>query len=213
MLTESRFLIRSDIMFVLDASSSMQRYIDQARDRIDTICADIATSGNWDPSDIRVGLIAFRDHPQPDYQGNTVDYGFVSKSYGFRSDVGALRSDLAALKAEGGGDGPEAQCDALDDALNAPWKDEATKIVILVTDSPPHGIKEYGDKLPNGCPSRECARSILQLPMLTLVMAENDPCRTADLMADNGITLVRLHSEALNTTAIIILIRIARHCV
>ena len=113
----------------------MQKYIDQARDRIDSICAGISESGNWTRSDIRFGLIAFRDHPQRDYQGNAVDYGFVSKWYGFQSDTNALRNDLASLKAEGGGDGPEAQCDALDDALNAPWKDEATKVVILVTDS------------------------------------------------------------------------------
>ena len=147
--------VGSDVMFVLDATASMQPYIDHARDRIDSICADIAKSGNWDPSDIRFGLIAFRDHEQKNNRGQKVNYGFVTKVYGFQSETSTLKNDLAALTAEGGGDGPEAQCDALDEALKAPWKNEATKIVVLVTDSPPHGINEYGDKFPDGCPLRE----------------------------------------------------------
>ncbi len=142
-------------MFVLDATSSMQRFIDQARDRVKSIVSDIVQSGNWSSSDLRVGLIAFRDHPQKDRLGNEQSYDFVSKSFGFYDDPEEMKTGLGKLEASGGGDGPEAQCDALDDALNASWKDDATKVVVLVTDSPPHGIDEYGDKLLE-CPNRGC---------------------------------------------------------
>jgi hypothetical protein len=53
------------------------------------------------------------------------------------------------LVATGGGDGPEAQSDALSAAPNVDWKDNATKIVILITDSPQHGIGEDGDGFPS----------------------------------------------------------------
>jgi len=55
--------------------------------------------------------------------------------------------------AQGGGDGPEAVADALHDALNLPWRPEAAKICIFISDAPPHGVfPEGGDAFPNGCP-------------------------------------------------------------
>lgn len=142
-------------MFVFDATSSMQKYIDQTRDRIESIFKGIVDSGNWKPSDLRLGLIAFRDHPQDDKQGNLIGSEFVTQEFGFYDDPTVFKQALGGLKASGGGDGPEAQSDALDAALNSDWKGEATKIVVLVTDSPPHGIGEYNDKFPDGGPGRE----------------------------------------------------------
>jgi len=56
-----------------------------------------------------------------------------------------MRKNLASLVASGGGDGPEAQTAALARALDMEWADNAIKIVILITDAPPHGIGEVGD--------------------------------------------------------------------
>lgn len=71
-------------------------------------------------------------------------------------DFGVVASNLAGLTATDGGDGPEAQCDALSVALNTDWKETgATKIVVLITDPPPHGIGEDGDGFPLGCPIRK----------------------------------------------------------
>lgn len=87
-------------------------------------------------------MTTFRDHLPHDT--------FVIRVYPFDSDVGAVESNLTKLVPHGGGDGPEAQWDALAAALSAGWNDNAVKIVIVITDSPPHGIGENGDKFPDG---------------------------------------------------------------
>jgi hypothetical protein len=69
----------------------------------------------------------------------------VTKEFGFTSDVNVMQKNLASLVASGGGDGPEAQTAALAAALNMDWAENAVKMVILITDSPPHGIGEAGD--------------------------------------------------------------------
>jgi hypothetical protein len=56
-----------------------------------------------------------------------------------------VQKDLSGLYASGGGDGPEAVTAALFEALNMEWREEASKMVVLIADAPPHGIGEYGD--------------------------------------------------------------------
>ncbi|KAH7908198.1 hypothetical protein BJ138DRAFT_390834 [Hygrophoropsis aurantiaca] len=165
-----------DIMFLQDATGSLQAHVDQARDSIEDICDMLIKSGKWSKDDLRVGLIAFRDHPPQDKT-------FVTQSHELTTDVSSIIEALSNIKAEGGGDGPEAQSDALADALTANWRDDATKVVVLITDSPPHGIGEDQDKLPDGCPE------------------QNDPLRIANRMAKLGITLYVVACEpSLSTT-------------
>ena len=56
-----------------------------------------------------------------------------------------MQANLNRLSALGGGDGPEAQTAALAAALDMEWIDDAIKMVVLITDAPPHGIGEDGD--------------------------------------------------------------------
>lgn len=56
-----------------------------------------------------------------------------------------MHKDLSGLYASGGGDGPEAVTAALAEALNMDWRGNASKMVVLIADAPPHGIGEYGD--------------------------------------------------------------------
>ncbi|KAH7912670.1 hypothetical protein BJ138DRAFT_749872 [Hygrophoropsis aurantiaca] len=153
-----------DIMFLQDATGSCQPYIDQMRDSIQDICDSLIRSGKWSRDDLRIGLVAFRDHPP---QEKT----FVTQTYDLTTDISSIMGTLANLQAQGGGDGPEAQSDALSEALNASWRDDVTKVVVLLTDSPPHGIGEYQDKFPDGCPEQK------------------DPLRITSRMASFGITL------------------------
>lgn len=67
-----------------------------------------------------------------------------------------MQSNLSTLVADGGGDYPEAVAEALDMALFSEWRVDATKMVILITDSPPHGIGEPMDCFPSGIPSGRC---------------------------------------------------------
>ena len=60
-----------------------------------------------------------------------------------------------------GGDGPEAQAATLSEVLNMDWRDNAIKIVVLVTGAPLHGIGEDKDSFPEGSPDRELLGSVL----------------------------------------------------
>ena len=63
-----------------------------------------------------------------------------------------LKRIVNGLQPLGGGDGPEAQTLALNGALRSAWNEDAKKIAILITDSPPHGIGEAGDDYPKKSP-------------------------------------------------------------
>ncbi|KAG2747761.1 hypothetical protein P692DRAFT_20875511 [Suillus brevipes Sb2] len=134
------------------------------------ICDTLISGGKFAPQDLRFGLIAFRDHPPQ-------DQSFVTQQFPFTTDFGVVASNLAGLVVTGGGDRPEAQSDALSAALKVDWKDNATQIVVLITDSPPHGIGEDGDGFPLECP--------LQI----------DPLRVATRMGKAGITLYVIACE------------------
>lgn len=154
-----------DLVFVQDATGSQGAYISSATKNIEEIAATIFESGKLQyPQDLRVGLIAFRDHPPQDHT-------YITKNFGFSSDIGKVHEHLRSLFASGGGDGPEAVTAALGEALNMEWRPEASKMVVLIADAPPHGIGEYGDGFDSGSPDGL------------------DPLQIAREMASRGITL------------------------
>lgn len=143
----------SDVLFLQDTTGSQGPYIDSATKAIRSICQKIADTANITPENIRFGLIAFRDHPPQ-------DKSYVTKNFGFTSKISTMEKNLKSLKASGGGDGPEAQTAALAEALNMKWEENAAKMVVLITDSPPHGIGEDGDGFESS-PDRELQCYIL----------------------------------------------------
>lgn len=129
----------SDLVFVQDCTGSQGSYISSATKNIEQICAHIFESGKLQATeDLRVGLVAFRDHPPQDHT-------YIVKNFGFSSDISKVHKDLSGLYASGGGDGPEAVTAAMAEALNMEWREYASKMVVLIADAPPHGIGEYGD--------------------------------------------------------------------
>jgi len=101
---------------------------------------------------------------------------YVTKSFGFTDDISIMQANLNRLTAVGGGDGPEAQTAALAAALDMEWIDDAVKMVVLITDAPPHGIGEDGDGF-------------------TESPDQNDPLEIARQMAERGITLFVIACE------------------
>src|ERR1700761_2094036 len=129
----------SDLVFVQDCTGSQGSYISSATKNIEEICATIFASGKLvDPQDLRVGLIAFRDHPPQDPT-------YVTRKFDFTSDIRQVHDSLKTLYASGGGDGPEAVTAGLYEALNMEWREGASKMIVLIADAPPHGIGDYGD--------------------------------------------------------------------
>ena len=129
---------RSDILFLQDTTGSQGPYINSAKKAIRDICNKISASADIKKELIRFGLIAFRDHPPQ-------DMSYVTRNFGFTDDISIMQANLNRLSALGGGDRPEAQTAALAAALDMEWIDNAVKMVVLITDSPPHGIGEDKD--------------------------------------------------------------------
>lgn len=156
---------------IMDATGSMGSYIASATKNIETICDNIIQSEQLStPGALRIGLVAFRDHPPQ-------DYSFVTKEFPFTSDVSEIKDHLKTLYATGGGDGPEAVTAAMRAVLDLQWRSTATRLAVLIADAPPHGIGEYGDGFPHGSPEG------------------SDPLVLARLMAQSGISLFMVACE------------------
>ncbi len=120
---------KADIMFVLDCTASMQGEIDAIRDAILAFADTISSDGVR----ARVGLIEFRDRLIGEEQ-RVLMFG----SEPFTNDPSAFRREVAALRARGGGDEPESSLDAVMLALRQPFAADGNKVIVLVTDAPPH---------------------------------------------------------------------------
>lgn len=121
-------------------------------------------------SDVRLALVEYRDHPPQDRT-------FVTRVHDFTPSIGNMKSWLDDCTAEGGGDTPEAVADALHDVLKLSWRENSTKICVLISDAPPHGLSPAGDHFPNGCP------------------AGLDPMVTVRELAEKGVTLYSVGCE------------------
>ena len=110
-----------DIIFVFDVTGSMGDEIKSMIEKSKDFADEIASAG----FDYRFSLVTFRDE--------------ISKGdYGFTSDVSTFKSWLASLKAEGGGDTPENDLDAMMYAMRLPVRKDAQKVLVLITDAPYH---------------------------------------------------------------------------
>ncbi len=118
-----------DVVFALDTTGSMGGLIQAAKEKIWSIASTMAAA--QPTPQIRMGLVAYRDRGD-DYVTRVVD---------LTADLDSVYAALMQLEANGGGDGPEAVNQALDDAVNrVSWSQEgnAYKVVFLVGDAPPH---------------------------------------------------------------------------
>ena len=118
-----------DILFVLDVTGSMQSAINGVRDGIREFAGELSKR----QLNARVGVLAFRDrliHEEPkllSFKGDT-----------FTNDYDAFRDEVDKLRASGGGDAPESSLDAIALATRQPFRPKATKVILLITDAPPH---------------------------------------------------------------------------
>ncbi|EJD00143.1 uncharacterized protein FOMMEDRAFT_92631, partial [Fomitiporia mediterranea MF3/22] len=139
-----------DVLFLLDATASMDPYIKSAKERIIEICTILNASGRLEQDDgLQMGLLAYRDYPERDTE-------FVIKPHSFTFDVRDIKDQLHNLNTKTNADLAEAFRTALDYALTKMqgWRRDAVKVIIVVTDAAPHGIKENRntDRYPNDGP-------------------------------------------------------------
>lgn len=122
---------RMDLAFCIDTTGSMQGELDMVKSRVKELVAQLASG---DPSpDIRVGMVAYRDRGD----------AYVVKKYPFTDDIDQFVKDINELRAGGGGDSPEAVCEALHASVNdLKWDDskKTSKLMFLIGDA---GPKKY----------------------------------------------------------------------
>jgi Mg-chelatase subunit ChlD len=125
---------RIEVAFVLDATGSMQPWIDAARQRIDAIATDLAAG--QPPPDVRFALVTYRD------KGDA----YVTKAHDFTRALEEMRGWLKDTRADGGGDTPEAVLEGLKAGIvQLGWSaddGQTMRLLYLVGDAPPHHYKD-----------------------------------------------------------------------
>jgi Mg-chelatase subunit ChlD len=121
-----------DVMFVLDVTGSMQQQINGVSRGIVGFAKDLQSR----KLDARVGLIAFRDRK---INEESVILRFEDDKP-FTKDVEAFSQKVGKLRASGGGDPPESVMDALALASRQPFRDDATRVLLLICDDEPHQV-------------------------------------------------------------------------
>jgi len=125
----------TDLLFLMDTTSSMLGYIEAAKNQVRSIVNDIGAAF-YNEADIRIAIVGYKDHmDSPNIQ-------FLD----FTNSVSAVHSFLSGLRATGGEDIPEDVLGGLNQALNASWRQQ-TRCIIHIADAPPHGrtLHDLGD--------------------------------------------------------------------
>lgn len=113
-----------DVVFVIDATGSMDWVIDEVKSRIE----DIAQIVRSLVPIARFGFVAYRDEGDPE---------FVTRVQPLTFSTGKLNRYLSTLEAKGGGDWFEAIDAGLEDAIEeSGWRMGARKLIIVVGDAP-----------------------------------------------------------------------------
>jgi hypothetical protein len=132
-----------DIVFAVDNTGSMGPYIENVKLKILEIIRTIKKEELC--RRLRVGLVSYRDHPPE-------ESSYVAMKYELSDDTAKIEDYVKKMAASGGGDGPEAVCDAMNLANRMEFHNESAKVIVLIGDAPPHGVEPDGDSFPKGCP-------------------------------------------------------------
>lgn len=152
---------KADIMFVLDCTGSMQGEINAIRDSIMSFADTIKSDGVR----ARVGLIEFRDRLHGEEARVLTFNGEV-----FTTDPNLFRAQVSKLVATGGDDAPESSLDAVMLALRQSFADDTNKVIVLITDAPPH----IPDKETRGIEEVKAAIQRVRVQQFYIVMRTQD---------------------------------------
>lgn len=124
-----------DVVFVIDATSSMSPYIGQAKSRLVDVVNVIQNLVGDKPDAVRFGLVAFKDYGD--------DYGIsATRATPITPDPSQFQRALDDVVAGGGADVPEPLHDALAAATarKMKWDRSRKNVIILITDAPCHAL-------------------------------------------------------------------------
>jgi Mg-chelatase subunit ChlD len=132
-----------DLILAFDTTGSMRPWIQNVRDKIDYL-----SQGLFKLMDIRISLIGVGDH---------CDDQFMIQAHPFTHELTDMRRAVHDIRSTSGGDYPEA-FECLFKHLNEQPKTDRPTVMVLITDSVPHGMSGEGDA---GCPDGVDARAEL----------------------------------------------------
>lgn len=119
-----------DLLFIVDVTASMDGFISQAQEKMNSILNSLKEKFKVD---LRVGLSLYKDHPPQDESFVTATFNLdtIEKSQEF----------INKIHVGGGGDIPEAVIDGIIDGIeDMSWRDGSKRIAFLIGDAPPHGM-------------------------------------------------------------------------
>lgn len=120
-----------DLMLIMDTTGSMSDELSYLQKELENVLNVIADKNPG--LDMKLSVNFYRDDGD--------DY--IVKSNQFTSDLSNAIQILQAQTADGGGDYEEAADQALYDGIyNHQWREESTKILLMVMDAPPHRTDE-----------------------------------------------------------------------
>ncbi len=120
---------KADIIFVLDLTSSMQFAINGVKDGIQNFARQLERRN----LDARIGMVCFRDI-EDDRERPFV---LTINGEALTRDFATFRTEVGKQKARGGGDDPESSLQGLALAAEQPFRPDAAKVLLLITDALP----------------------------------------------------------------------------
>jgi hypothetical protein len=126
---------QNDVVFVFDTTGSMGGEIEDMQSAVIEFSDKIAEAG----IDYGLGLTEYKDF-ETEPCGDPGDFPYkVYNGGALTTDNTEMRTWIESLEATGGNDGPESLLAGLAHAVtDQNWREEAGKIVIVITDAPPH---------------------------------------------------------------------------
>jgi hypothetical protein len=116
-----------DIVFIFDATASMQSFLKQVKQKIE----DLAAAFKKLVPTCRIGLIAYRDVDE--------ESEFVTRVHPLTYGTTTFRDFLADIDPKGGADRPEAVYEGLVAAIEEmAWNETSKKFILIIGDAPPH---------------------------------------------------------------------------
>jgi len=131
-VTSQSYAPKADIVWVLDATSSMTDTINAIKANIASFTNQLTASG----LDYRQGLQIFRDVKEAT--------PLPLEGFGFAPDDASFLATLGGVSALAGEDPFESILEAIEAASAFPWRADATKHLIIVTDSMTHSSENDG---------------------------------------------------------------------
>ncbi len=118
-----------DIVFVLDVTQSLDPQIAGLRDGIGQFVKGLKDR----ELEARIGLVGFRDIIYDEVPFERLKFNGEL----FTTDIKAFAAEVGKLKAMGGGDDPESSLDGIVEGTKYPFRPNALKVLLLITDEKP----------------------------------------------------------------------------